>query len=170
MKNFFENIITFFLMVLITIISLATVYFCLDVFGIIQVPAEYSIASIFYSQIEVLANGETMVDEPDPVNKVVKKKDTSKQNAIEQNTVEPTNTEVYADPLEELNRLLAEQEQKNSNTPVEISNVNNFYYDQLDSYGKMIYELLYQNIDKLRTGTFTADYDTLFNDLLHEDF
>ena len=33
----------------------------------------------------------------------------------------------------------------------------------------MIYEGLYENIDKLRSGTFTVQYDTLFNELLHEE-
>jgi hypothetical protein len=46
------------------IIFITTIYFILDVFGIIQVPNKYSIASLFYSQIEVIATGgEYITDE-----------------------------------------------------------------------------------------------------------
>ena len=56
------------------IISLATIYFCLDVFGIIRVPAEYSIASLFYSKIEVIANGEPILEMPTQDKRQTKKK------------------------------------------------------------------------------------------------
>ena len=59
-----DNFILFILILLMIIILLATIYFILDVFGIIKVPNKYSIASLFYSQIEVIATGgEHITDE-----------------------------------------------------------------------------------------------------------
>ena len=55
MREKIDNIITFFIMILIIIILAATVYFCLDVFAIIEVPEKYSIAALLYSKIEVRA-------------------------------------------------------------------------------------------------------------------
>ena len=44
-------------MILCTVIAILTVYFVLDVFGIITVPTKYSIASLFYySQVPGYVN------------------------------------------------------------------------------------------------------------------
>ena len=73
MKNFMDNFITGIIVILIILIIGLTTYFCLDVFGIIKVPSKYSLASFFYTQVEVLAVGNDMTDNNDvrkPVNKV----------------------------------------------------------------------------------------------------
>ena len=62
MKKFIENLFTTIIILLIILIASGTIYFCLDVFGVIQVPEEYSIASLFNTQIEVLANGDDYTD------------------------------------------------------------------------------------------------------------
>ena len=77
MREKIDNIITFFIMILIIIILAATVYFCLDVFAIIEVPEKYSIAALLYSKIEVRAASveginENIIDED--FDTVVKKK------------------------------------------------------------------------------------------------
>lgn len=55
-------------------------------------------------------------------------------------------------------------------TPAKRDNATNkMYYYQLDIYGKMIYDRVYDNIEKLKTGTYVVNFDTLFNDLLHEE-
>lgn len=43
-----------------------------------------------------------------------------------------------------------------------------YFYNQLDETGKKIYGVLVRNIDNLKTGTYTIDLGTTFNDLLHE--
>lgn len=43
-----------------------------------------------------------------------------------------------------------------------------YFYNQLDETGKKIYGVLERNIDNLKTGTYTIDLGTTFNDLLHE--
>ena len=47
--------------------------------------------------------------------------------------------------------------------------VARYYYNQLDSYGKMIYDKLKQNKEQLITGTYVFDFGTNFNTLLHSE-
>ena len=60
-----DNFIIAIIVILMIIIFLLTIYFILDVFGIIKVPNKYSIASLFYSQIEVIATGGEILTEDD---------------------------------------------------------------------------------------------------------
>ena len=171
MKRFIENFITFILIFLIIIIFGGTVFFALDVFGVIQVPEKYSLASLLYSQIEVIAAGENLTDDiiQDDFNSKDKDKVNDNNLIIENITeTEEVSAEDYKDPLEELERLQEEQNINNYQSSQTV-NVNNFYYEQLDEYGKIIYDRLYENIDKLKTGTYEADFGTEFNDLLHEE-
>lgn len=166
MRRFIENFITFILIFLIIIISGGTIFFALDIFGFIQVPEKYSLASLLYSQIEVIAAGENLIEDISEEDFEVKHKD---ENIIENvSTTEEVSAEDYKDPLEELERLQEEQNINNYQSSQTV-NINNFYYEQLDEYGKIIYDKLYQNMDKLKTGTYEADFGTQFDDLLHEE-
>ena len=44
-----------------------------------------------------------------------------------------------------------------------------YYYSQLDSYGKAIYDKLKDNKDQLKTGTYVFEFGTSFNTLLHSE-
>lgn len=46
---------------------------------------------------------------------------------------------------------------------------NNYYYNQLDEYGKTIYEALENNKENMKSGTYVIDFDKRFNDLLKTD-
>lgn len=47
-------------------------------------------------------------------------------------------------------------------------NKNTYYYSQLDTNAKKIYNSLKDNIDNLKKDNFTIDFEKNFNDLLHE--
>lgn len=186
-----NNFILSIIIMLCIVIILLTVYFALDVFGIITVPSKYSIASMFYSQIEVIAtSGKTLVEEeflPEEIfGNII-------SNELNHEIEELENDEEYKEnpnenlnpddvnPLEELEKLEQnlnnnEQQELNSNYKQEnnfqiINNINakHFYYEQLDEYGKIIYTELYNNIENLKTGTYTVNFDTTFNELLHQE-
>lgn len=167
------SFITLILVLLIIFVFSITVYFCLDVFGIITVPAKYSIASLFYSHIDIIATqGQIVTEEVFPqntidtsntVNKTEKKENT--EIIVELNSDEP-----IPNPIEELERLQEERrKEQEKNKQEQITNAEKFYYNQLDEYGKIIYDKLFINIEKLKTGTYTAEYDTTFDDLLHQE-
>lgn len=42
-----------------------------------------------------------------------------------------------------------------------------YYYNQLDEYGKVIYEGFENNKENMKTGTYTIDFGTQFSDLLN---
>lgn len=175
-KSVKDNLIISILVILMILIVAITVYFVLDVFGIITVPSKYSIASLFYSQIEVIATGGEILTDDNV--KFHEKDETANENKIINNENEIKNDQEEIDgekidysgmqkPVEQLNEI-QNQPVENNNTE-EIIEANNYYYDQLDEYGKIIYDKLYKNIDKLKTGTYTADFDTKFDELLHQE-
>ena len=55
-------------------------------------------------------------------------------------------------------------ENYNSNTTL-IS--DRYYYNQLDKYGKIIYDGLANNRENMKSGTYIIDFDNQFNDLLN---
>lgn len=168
MKKSIDNIITFFIMILIIIILTGTVYFCLDVFGIIEVPEKYSIAALLYSKIEIeVASGENanenIIDED--FDEIVKRK---RKEEVEEVVSAPV--EAPSKSLEEvIDEVFSNTTENNITSEDYTETANRFYYSQLDSYGKLIYDKLYENKDKLRTGTYVADFGTAFNELLHEE-
>lgn len=169
MRKSIDNIITFFIMILIIIILAGTVFFCLDVFGIIEVPEKYSIAALLYSKIEVRVASaenanENIIDED--FDTIVKRK---RKQDVEEVVSEPAEA-----PSKSLEEVIDEVFPNNSTEENVSSNIDNedvskFYYSQLDVYGKLIYDKLYENKDKLRTGTYIADFGTAFDELLHEE-
>ena len=162
-----DNFIIFCLVLLMIGIIIFTVYFVLEVFGIIKVPNKFSIASLFYSQIEVIATGGEILTE-DISNNIKNKKpiNVSENNKNEQiKDEEQVDESILQKPLN-ISELPTSQNQNENKIQVE---TDNFYYTQLDEYGKIIYDKLYKNIDKLKTGTYTAEFDTTFDELLHQE-
>ena len=157
-----DNFIISIIIMLIVIIFLCTVYFTLDVFGIIKVPAKYSIASLFYSKIEVIASGAHTIDDENVIDRENKKKVVVQNNVSKENLA--TNVE---DPLD----LMPEYTESSDNNSIEEEQLNTdrFYYNQLDQYGKILYDELYNNKDKLKTGTFVAQYGNKFDNLLKQE-
>lgn len=177
MKNAIESIVTFILVLLIIIILGGTVYFCLDVFGIIQVPEEFSLAALLYSDIEVrAASGDalyenTITEDFDTV--VRKKKETTEEtssDAVENasSDLEEAIEKAFGSKTE-VETTEDETAETEDTSEVNDEDAGKFYYLQLDSYGKIIYDKLYANKDKLKTGTYTADFGSTFDDLLHEE-
>ena len=85
-KSIKDNLIIVVLIILMILIMAVTIYFILDVFGIITVPRKYSIASLFYSQIEVIATGGEILTED---NSKFHEKDANNQNKIINNDKNP---------------------------------------------------------------------------------
>ena len=81
----------------------------------------------------------------------------------EQNN-EESNNEEQNNEIPEI-PTITEIEEPTTNTA--INNIaSNYYYNQLDTYGKLIYDKLNQNISELKTGKYSIDFGTSFNTLL----
>lgn len=162
MKKLMNSIFTFFLLIVSIIIFCVTLYFCLDVFEIIEVPEKYSLVSLFQSKIEIIASTtdinnniieEEILKEPSP--RVIVEHAKSSETVVDPE---------FWNELEEKLRTQEKVEMEGETTP------QNFYYEQLDEYAKIIYDELNANIDKLKTGTYSADFGLTFDDLLHQDY
>lgn len=64
-------------------------------------------------------------------------------------------------------------EKLNSNSTITktktVDNEKAYFYNQLDETGKKIYNILERNSDNLKTGTYTIQLGSTFNDLLHKE-
>lgn len=166
MKKIIQNLITTLIVILMIIIFLLTVYFCLDVFGIINVPKKYSIANIFYSRIELIAQG-VNTEEVLPVKDI--KKDRIIIDSEDDETEEVSSN--AKNPLELLDQNDYSNNNNNNNNNSEKNNIDShrFYYNQLDEYGKILYDGLYAHLEDLKTGEYTIDFGLEFNDLLQTE-
>ena len=176
MRKLIDDLINFILIILSVLIIIGTSCFCLEVFGIIAIPQKYSIANYFYSQIEKLAIGEkaneigNIIENSEiakPIKKVIIRDDESTE-IIGGESEENTNR---GDLLQRLQEIEAKKQNEDlqDKTEISVNDSKKFYYSQLDNYGKIIYDELYRNKNKLKTGNYTADFSTQFNDLLHEE-
>lgn len=160
-----DNLAAGLMTAFIIIIFLLTAYFCVDIFGIVDVPQNLSLTRLFGKTSQEVTTAK-------PVDELV----VTEENIdewINDSTGDDENDNQEEQPVEVIERILPEEqepeEQTSVVTPPKKSNVTNkMYYYQLDIYGKMIYDRVYDNIEKLKTGTYTVEFDTLFNDLLHQ--
>lgn len=171
MKKIINNIITFILILMIVFIFCATVYFCLDVFGIIEVPSKYSIASLFYSKLEVIASGENIYENIIPDNFDFIEKKVTFNETTEEVVAEPSDnsSQSLEDVINQMNQSEESRKEGSQEISVDADNTSRFYYNQLDEYGKIMYDKLYSNKEKLVTGKYVVDFDTTFDELLHTD-
>lgn len=56
---------------------------------------------------------------------------------------------------------------KESSDTVSTETSTNYFYNQLDKYGKIIYQAFEENKDNMKSGTYKIDFGTQFNDLLN---
>ena len=57
----------------------------------------------------------------------------------------------------------------NDEVYVQNNSETKYYYNQLDQYGRKIYESFFNNKENMKTGTYTIDFGTEFSDLLNTE-
>lgn len=179
MKKIFDNLITYIIAILIITIIIGIILFCLDVLGIVTIPEKYSLYSMLNSNIESRVAVGAIVQEKvitEDFDTIVRKKKQEEKEAEKQSEededVETNIDEVFSNFFalnEEMKREQEQNQNQSKNVEFDETDTNRFYYSQLDTYGKTIYDKLYSNKDKFKSGTYTADFGTTFNDLLHQD-
>lgn len=158
MKKFINSFFTAILLIVSILIFCITLYFCLDVFEIIEVPEQYSLVSLFYSKIEVISSNSDLIDniiQEEKPKKIVRPEKTTLAESAES---------------EEFWSQLEEQQKNQENIEInETITPQNFYYEQLDEYAKIIYDELNLHLEELKTGVYTADFGLTFDELLHQE-
>lgn len=166
-----DNFVSVILCFLILLIFSVTIYFCLDIFGIINVPENLSLAKFFgttITDISVAIPMEEQITEETIDDWINQKID----EYVEQSEpVEENDTGNFIIPDFSVLTNTTTNNNQVSNVPNfnKDNVVNRMYYSQLDLYGKVIYNEFADNKELLKTGTYTADFGNSFNELLHKD-
>ena len=85
-----------------------------------------------------------------------------KTNSVSGSEISQTNQNVYANQeYTDLSNLYNDEQSYNSG--------HKYYYNQLDEYGKIIYDSFEQNKENMKSGTYTIDFGTQFSDLLNSE-
>lgn len=146
-----------FIITLVILFIFATVCItALDVLGIVNVPEQYSLTRFLTTSKEISVKDYSNIVE-------------EKQEQIHKNptiTDENENTEA---PLPENLQAMYEQMSNFGDLSEEKVEIEKYYYKQLETYGKIIYDKMYSNIENLKTGTYIVRFNTEFNDLLQEE-
>lgn len=151
-ENGFLHIIVCLLIFLVFAI---TVYACLDILDLIEVPEEFSIA-------EWLSKHSQKVIEIEATDGIIE--NTYKNVKIEiENKLDDTSSTIVSPTVDSY----ASSQTMNTST---VNGTDSFrYYNQLDDYGKIIYNELEKNLDNMKSGVYNIQFGTTFDDLLHEE-
>ncbi len=156
-----DNIISFFLTILIFIVIACTILLSMDLYGVINLPDKFSLKTYLPNSIEVVGRGEDeKIYYPDY-------EATGIQDILEKDA-SVSNDYSGSD---DLSSIINSNNNTNSNSSTLSNNVtdNSYYYNQLDTYGKTIYSTLYSNLDNIKSGDYTVDFGMTFNELLQSD-
>lgn len=150
-----ESIKSFILLVLITIVLGVLLVLGLDIFGIITLPEKYSIKKyIANNSNETIALiSENIISYPKEyyIDEEINLKDTSDANTVQ----------ILTSTADQINN------DKITDSGIIYGANRAYFYNQLNTYAKTLYNEMYKNLDNLKTGTYTIDYGDVFNDLLN---
>ncbi len=148
----FINIIIY---LLILVIFVVTVYACVDILELVEIPEEYRISKWINQTLgDFQVQEYETVDSSDEENKTI--------GVREENS---TKTSYHNVEAPNMNTTIS-----SGNFDTEIEPATYFsYYAQLDYYAKIIYTELEKNLDRMKSGTYNVDFGTTFDDLLHEE-
>ena len=143
---------------LIFLVFSVTLYACLEILGLIDVPEEYSVTKWISEHFDSQSQNEVEENEKGSVFENIYK---NVRIQIEGETNTSTSN---------VNVPVIEGYETSEKSSYKIQNSSNFlYYDQLDEYAKIIYKELEKNLDNMKSGTYNVQFGTTFNDLLHTD-
>ncbi len=158
---------SFFLTIFVCCIIVVCVVISLDLVGIVKLPEKFSLKKYLSNSIGTLGAGEEIYyPDYNATGLNAENKVTQDEVEIPEEVIPPVKDEETKIDYSVLNILNRE-----NNGVVEPDyNVtdNSFFYTQLDTYGKTFYSRLYANLDNLKTGTYSVDFGTTFNELLHK--
>ena len=161
-----ESIKSFILLILIVLILGILLIQGLDIFGVIILPEKYSIKKFinYNNHDTVTLVSENIISYP-------KEYYDNKNNSNElEHDPSYSSNEVYNGTGGSLTEYIDQNQvthNNNNNNGIVIGANNSYYYNQLNTYGKTLYNEMYKNIDNLKTGTYVIEYGTVFNDLLN---
>ena len=162
MRKILEKLMTFLLIIMAMCVFSFILYISLEFLGMIEVPEQYSFVKFLESDKDI----GNFVKES--VKNIINYTDESVQNIIK-------NIDEKEDKKNE--NVIVVELQGNNVTTIQLegeqqleTSVKEFkYYNQLNEYAQKMYDALERDKDKLKTGNYTFDFGTQFNDLLNQE-
>ncbi len=163
---------SFFLTIFVCFVIVACLIISLDLVGIVKLPENLSLKRYLPKSVGTVGAGEEIYY-PDynatglsAENKVTQDTYVNETIEITQNTEQNTTDDDFYLPID--NSIYSPTITNNDVAPIDYNVTDNsFFYTQLDTYGKTFYSRLYSNLDNLKTGIYSVDFGTTFNELLH---
>lgn len=163
-----DNIISFFLTIIIILIITVIVVFSLDMTGVINLPEKFSLKTYLSNTIEVMGFGNKgEIYYPDYEATGVQTLPEPSDSSLNEPNL--GSSEVTVQQPSENPTVSSESGQTSQVSNFENVTDNSFFYNQLDVYGKTLYSRLYANLDNLKTGTYVVDFGITFNELLQNE-
>lgn len=153
--NGFIHIIIY---LLIFLVFCFTVLACLDILDLIDLPEEYSVSAILDKFSEKVIIEEIEGTDSKNVEDIVK------NIKIQIEDEKESNLNIFSPEVE------GYKSSKEVVVNEKLTKDDKFlYYNQLDEYGKIIYDELEKNLENMKSGVYNVSFGTTFNDLLHEE-
>lgn len=147
------GIASIILILLIFIILFIATWFSVDFLGIIEIPEEYSIAKF----LNITKESSYEIETTSEGKRIIKKKIQETSSSSEGSSELDAGT-IVGESDEENNTLSSSED---------VYIYERYYYMQLESDAKKIYDGIMDNIEELKSGTYTIDFGKEFNELLN---
>lgn len=96
-----------------------------------------------------------------------KTKDTDTPSSVEKN-IEVPEIRNNTNPLTELGKLNEEDKTQESNTNYENTEINKYFYNQLEDYAQTIYKAFENSKEEMKSGTYKINFGSTFTDILSQ--
>lgn len=140
----------FWILIIIILLGISA-WITVDLLNLIEIPEQYSIKKY----ITEFANLEYEFDEDNVEKRLVKRK------------VNSTTSSNDGDYDIDVGNVVGKPEGYDESDDLYI--YKRYYYMQLDSDGKLIYDAIIDNLSNLKSGEYTIDFGDRFNDLLNTE-
>ena len=175
---------SFFLTFNVCLIIIICIAISLDLTGVVRLPEKLSLKKYLSKSIGILGSGEE-VYYPNYEATGINAENNKEQDDSNRDELNTTDTKVEAVKNIEIDKDAINELLNSDNTSVENTSVqgnqnnqkvseynvtdNSYFYMQLDTYGKIFYSRLYDKLNELKSGTYTVEFGTTFNDLLQNE-
>lgn len=153
------GIASIFLILIILILLGISTWITVDLLDLVEIPEEYSIKKY----LTKFANVEYEFDEDNVEKRIVKRKKSSNTSSDEDDGEYDINvgTIVGSDEDEYDAEYISDED--------DLYIYRRYYYMQLDSVGKQLYDGIIDNLEEIKSGKYTVDFGEEFNDLLNSE-
>ena len=152
------GIASIFLILIILILLGISAWITVDLLDLVEIPEQYSIKKY----LTEFANIEYEFDEDNVEKRIVKRKKNSNTSSVEDDGEYDINVGTIVGSNDEYDTEYTSDED-------DLYIYRRYYYMQLDSAGKKLYDGIIDNLEEIKSGKYTVDFGEEFNELLNTE-